>query len=62
MGDDDCAALHDETHVFERGDKDRAALQAIGESDRMTLRFRKPSELGDGEASAEAPAQPATGG
>lgn len=27
--------------TFERGDKDRAALQAIGESDRMTLRFTK---------------------
>jgi len=43
-------------------DVDREKYAAIGESDRMTLRFRKPSELGDGEASAEAPAQPATGG
>lgn len=41
---------------------DREKYAAIGESDRMTLRFRKPSELGDGEAPAEAAAQPATGG
>jgi predicted methyltransferase len=27
--------------TFERGDKDKAALTAIGESDRMTLRFVK---------------------
>jgi len=26
------------------GDKDKAKYQAIGESDRMTLRFRKPAK------------------
>jgi len=39
---------------------DREKYAAIGESDRMTLRFRKPSEGADGEAPAE-PAAPATG-
>lgn len=30
--------------VLREGDKDRAKYVAIGESDRMTLRFRKPIE------------------
>ena len=29
--------------TLRRGDTDRAAMLAIGESDRMTLRFRKPA-------------------
>lgn len=32
--------------TLQRGDKDRAALAAIGESDRMTLRFVKKEKLG----------------
>ena len=28
--------------TYAEGDKDKAKYQAIGESDRMTLRFRKP--------------------
>jgi predicted methyltransferase len=28
--------------VLRLGDQDRAKYEAIGESDRMTLRFRKP--------------------
>ncbi|MCC6560904.1 MAG: class I SAM-dependent methyltransferase [Xanthomonadales bacterium] len=48
---------------FALKDVDRDKYAAIGESDRMTLRFRKPSEMADGEASAEpAVAAPATGG
>ena len=43
-------------------DVDREKYAAIGESDRMTLRFRKPSEMADGGEAADAPAQPATGG
>ncbi len=36
------------------GDQDRAKYEAIGESDRMTLRFRKPAApAGEGEAEAE---------
>jgi predicted methyltransferase len=45
---------------FALKDKDREKYAAIGESDRMTLRFRKPSEGADGEApAAAAPAAPA---
>lgn len=47
---------------FALKDVDREKYAAIGESDRMTLRFRKPSEMADGEAPAAAPAQPANGG
>lgn len=47
---------------FALKDVDREKYAAIGESDRMTLRFRKPSEMADGEAPAEAAAPPATGG
>lgn len=47
---------------FALKDVDREKYAAIGESDRMTLRFRKPSEMADGEAPAEAPAEPAAGG
>lgn len=43
---------------FALKDKDREKYAAIGESDRMTLRFRKPSEGADGEAPT-APADPA---
>lgn len=44
--------------TFALGDKDRAKYQAIGESDRMTLRFIKPQT----PAAGEAPAPAATSG
>ena len=46
---------------FALKDKDREKYAAIGESDRMTLRFRKPSESADGDASDDTAAQPAAG-
>lgn len=47
---------------FALKDKDREKYAAIGESDRMTLRFRKPSEGADGEAPADAATAPPAGG
>ena len=39
--------------TLERGDKDKAALQAIGESDRMTLKFTKVEAKADKAAAAK---------
>jgi len=44
--------------TFAKGEEDRERYQAIGESDRFTLRFRKPAATAGGEAGTTAGGQP----